>query len=196
MCSKSGSLVLGVALTGMVVLSFCGSASATIIPVPTYTFDLYISDNSGDYINLDLTTHQLPGLLPSDGALVTDITGNAFMYGISYSASGPDPNGGPNGNADNLLYSNSPFVDAFGISFDLTAIVVSAEDPPYVYDFAELTCQGGNTGCPDFSPLNVQLSQLGTPLPAALPLFASGLGVMGLLGSRRRRKNSAASAAA
>ena len=27
-----------------------------------------------------------------------------------------------------------------------------------------------------------------TPLPAALPLFASGLGVLGLLGWRRKRK--------
>ena len=30
-----------------------------------------------------------------------------------------------------------------------------------------------------------------TPLPAALPLFATGLGVMGLLGWRRKRKNAA-----
>jgi hypothetical protein len=35
-----------------------------------------------------------------------------------------------------------------------------------------------------------------TPLPAALPLFASGLGVMGLFGWRRKRKNAAALAAA
>ncbi len=35
-----------------------------------------------------------------------------------------------------------------------------------------------------------------TPLPAALPLFASGLGAMGLLGWRRKRKNAAAIAAA
>ena len=35
-----------------------------------------------------------------------------------------------------------------------------------------------------------------TPLPAALPLFASGLGAMGLLGWRRKRKNAAALAAA
>jgi hypothetical protein len=34
-----------------------------------------------------------------------------------------------------------------------------------------------------------------TPLPAALPLFASGLGVMGWLGRRRKRKGSAAIAA-
>jgi hypothetical protein len=34
-----------------------------------------------------------------------------------------------------------------------------------------------------------------TPLPAALPLFAAGLGVMGLLGRGRKRKNSTALAA-
>jgi hypothetical protein len=31
-----------------------------------------------------------------------------------------------------------------------------------------------------------------TPLPAALPLFATGLGAMGLFGWRRKRKNAAA----
>ena len=33
-----------------------------------------------------------------------------------------------------------------------------------------------------------------TPLPAALPLFAGGLGVMGLLGRRRKRKAQALAA--
>jgi hypothetical protein len=31
-------------------------------------------------------------------------------------------------------------------------------------------------------------SDVETPLPAALPLFATGLGAMGLLGWRRKRK--------
>jgi hypothetical protein len=35
-----------------------------------------------------------------------------------------------------------------------------------------------------------------TPLPAALPLFAGGLGALGLFGWRRKRKNAAALAAA
>jgi hypothetical protein len=35
-----------------------------------------------------------------------------------------------------------------------------------------------------------------TPLPAALPLFATGLGALGLFGWRRKRKNAAALAAA
>jgi hypothetical protein len=35
-----------------------------------------------------------------------------------------------------------------------------------------------------------------TPLPAALPLFAGGLGMIGLIGRRRKRKNASAIAAA
>jgi hypothetical protein len=35
-----------------------------------------------------------------------------------------------------------------------------------------------------------------TPLPPALPLFATGLGALGLLGWRRKRKNAAAIATA
>jgi hypothetical protein len=35
-----------------------------------------------------------------------------------------------------------------------------------------------------------------TPIPATLPLFATGLGAIGLLGWRRKRKNAAAIAAA
>jgi hypothetical protein len=44
------------------------------------------------------------------------------------------------------------------------------------------------------SPGTFSFSQ--TPLPAALPLFAGGLGLMGLFGCRRKRKNTAAIAAA
>jgi hypothetical protein len=33
--------------------------------------------------------------------------------------------------------------------------------------------------------------QIETPVPAALPLFASGLGALGLLGWRRKRKAAA-----
>jgi hypothetical protein len=39
---------------------------------------------------------------------------------------------------------------------------------------------------------NLNLASTWVPLPAALPLFATGLGVMGLLGWRRKRKDVAA----
>jgi hypothetical protein len=50
----------------------------------------------------------------------------------------------------------------------------------------------GSQASPIFD--DVQISA--TPLPAALPLFASGLGALGLLGWRRKRKAQAARAAA
>jgi len=45
-------------------------------------------------------------------------------------------------------------------------------------------------------PAQVALSTSATPLPAALPLFATGLGLVGALGWRRKRKDAAAIAAA
>jgi hypothetical protein len=60
-------------------------------------------------------------------------------------------------------------------------------------DFAE---SGGgsaeNLGLPGAWATSVSSA---TPIPAALPLFAGGLGVLGLLGWRRKRKNGALSGA-
>jgi hypothetical protein len=44
---------------------------------------------------------------------------------------------------------------------------------------------------PTFSAAPALSDPIATPLPAALPLFATGLGVLGLLGWRRKRKNAA-----
>ena len=56
---------------------------------------------------------------------------------------------------------------------------------------------------PFLGTYSITLEELGppggsaaTPLPAALPLFATGLGAMGLLGWRRKRKHVAVIAAA
>jgi hypothetical protein len=48
----------------------------------------------------------------------------------------------------------------------------------------------------DISLTSAALGAVVTPLPAALPLFATGLGSFGLFGWRRKRKNAAAIAAA
>ena len=42
--------------------------------------------------------------------------------------------------------------------------------------------------------INIEIPGAATPLPAALPLFATGLGALGLLGWRRKRKNAAIAA--
>jgi hypothetical protein len=60
--------------------------------------------------------------------------------------------------------------------------------------FTDVPTSGGLLSFTDFS--DVHLSVNSTPLPAALPLFAGGLGVIGFLAGRRKRKNAAALAAA
>ncbi len=58
-------------------------------------------------------------------------------------------------------------------------------------NYDNFTTPGVSTGSVTVTP-----AVSSTPLPAALPLFACGLGVMGFLAKRRKRKNTAALAAA
>jgi hypothetical protein len=55
--------------------------------------------------------------------------------------------------------------------------------------------QGEFTAASGLIPFGLTGYIAATPLPAALPLFASGLGTLGLLGWRRKRKNHAVIAA-
>jgi hypothetical protein len=82
------------------------------------------------------------------------------------------------GNGNNNFFSTSPVTTEAGVTLGSGAIC------------------GQNTQCssgtisfgPDFETLTA------TPLPAALPLFAGGLGLMGFLGRRRKRKGALAAA--
>ena len=89
--------------------------------------------------------------------------------------------------ADNLLsFPTQPYVDNNGISFE------SASAMYVIFSFG-CNCGPGfgyamlarlNSG----SGVEPNISLEATPLPAALPLFATGLGALGLLGRRRKRK--------
>jgi len=77
--------------------------------------------------------------------------------------------------------SGSPLSDT--MTFDNATLASLGLTPgAYVYSWGEVD--------PSFT---IQVAA--TPLPAALPLFAGGLGAIGLLGWRRKRKNAALAAA-
>jgi hypothetical protein len=91
----------------------------------------------------------------------------------------------------------SPQLDKFGFSFDegVNEFVVYYDTlefgPTYAYDFSLPDISGEGFAITTFTA-----SPSVTPLPAALPLFATGIGAMSLLGWRRKRKDAAAVAVA
>jgi hypothetical protein len=96
--------------------------------------------------------------------------------------------------ADNLLDIPIPGggePDGSGISFIAGGVSFNVfQDGPYIY----LYTSNETSNFVAFGAAPAPPSA--TPLPAALPLFATGLGAMGLLGWRRKRKNTTAIAAA
>jgi len=102
---------------------------------------------------------------------------------------------GPNGTGyEDIIYGNALLLQTYGhdqVTLNLGGesfeSVVFASIGSNAFEFANLQATGG--------PLN-QLGPLqSTPLPAALPLFAGGLGIIGFLARGRKRKGTAAFAA-
>jgi hypothetical protein len=173
-------------------------------PAVANTIELQFSDNLsgnlGDNIDIVITTATVPGPYPSSGSLITNITGQGFLsynFGlgtIQYPVNLSGPNS--NSDADNLLFSTFPFIDANGIGlhtdsllgiytdFTLRAVPVGNG---FRYDLCTSDCVSNNIITLSFT-LTPVADPTQTPLPAALPLFATGLGALGLLGWRRKRK--------
>ena len=98
-------------------------------------------------------------------------------------------------NAGNTDFFNLPTTGGSlqTVGFAATGTVVDIAYLNDAYNIANSVYGPGNW---DFAIDNVTfdqpLSTSATPLPATLPLFAGGLGAMGLFGWRRKRKNAAA----
>jgi hypothetical protein len=194
-------------------------ASADTFLVGTYTFNLvdvtvdFTTPNSASpYLGTDTFTGSFGwscGNSNGSGCEVTSgsfVVSGAFAAGTYACSAGCSSGVDGNGIEINLTNGTTNFALGFGSLFgDL--------------------CLAGNTGCgvtsgvqgngttddilnwiyvgsngyspPDVAYTNAEggYAQI-TPIPAALPLFATGLGAMGLFGWRRKRKIAAALAAA
>ena len=133
------------------------------------------------------------GLLSGTEYLVTSITGS--VDGSSIGVIEPVNTFQLN---DNLIFSPGPEHLSHGLEFTCPSCggvdSLFAFGSPNSRDFFE-------TGLAGFSQTSTQIqfalspvSATATPLPPALPLFAFGLGVMGLLGWRRKLKSTLADA--
>jgi hypothetical protein len=131
-----------------------------------------------------LTTGSLVGASAYD---IIDITGtwNGFTITGLLPAS-PDP-ANFLGNT-NVLYlpPNTAWLDLGGVSF-----LDSGGGEVNIYfdgqSYSAITGPGSDPSCAD-CPQSEGTFIVTTPLPGALPLFVTGLGALGLLGWRRKRK--------
>jgi len=151
----------------------------------TFTFNL-IGDPTITYTGLPSgfsVVDALPGNMQSAGDIHNNGFGD-FEYGIDFS-----PNGGGNGFVGPLTFR----ISGTGLTLDDFAELSSGGDVAAFFALDIFSGTTGNTGLVDCCVGQSTPFQVSTvPLPAALPLFAGGLGVMGVIGWRRRRKAAAA----
>jgi hypothetical protein len=121
------------------------------------------------------------------GGTITQIGGGDCPANCSQSGSGSNNGATYSGVASQLFAihwgggsSDQPFLGIeFSVAVTNFAISGFAHGVSFIRSYNGETTTGGGGDNP-------------TPLPAALPLFASGLGALGLLGWRRKRKAQAA----
>jgi hypothetical protein len=198
---KSKPAEVGASLTGaarrLLVLTsiiglpfgFSGPAKAiTINPGDTITVSLSGLPGSTMYIGFGYgLTFAAPDFFPANGTMRSNVfdAGNSLLgqrtdgpFGITIGGIISDVFGSTD-NTGHLVF------DQFSASFVLESLSIAG-----IIDDGN----GGFHGTDDVSPQFVVTTA--SPIPAALPLFASGLGALGFIGWRRKRKASWSSAIA
>ncbi|MFY9892503.1 MAG: VPLPA-CTERM sorting domain-containing protein [Xanthobacteraceae bacterium] len=171
----------------IVTLSFTAARADTV-------YDWTISGGTGGLSGSGTITLSSTATITSTGTgyAVDGLTGSLGSNDFATSnVTGP----WVSGQVDNLVYPSAPggtLLDDFGLgivlanSYDLA--VGEDNNNPGEYN---VSCCGSNNPIytyPDVIFALTSTTVSTTPLPATLPLFASGLGALGLLARRRKRK--------
>ena len=172
----------------------CVSLALAFIAAPSWAFTLtfdengnctgcgagtfvYGADPTGAYGG-NVLAYILPSLVISGTVGINDPDGRP-SDAISFTNANGVLDGGTN--ADRMIFYS---FDNEGLLADVGTILASLIDFPYI-----ITERADGTFTYDVGNVYNGLSgDSTTPIPAALPLFAGGLGVIGLLARRRKRR--------
>jgi hypothetical protein len=184
-------------IAATVSLSAIGAASASASTVYTYTGMAFVDQASSPYTTQDsVTASFIFSTALGDNMPFTDVTGTETSFTMS---DGVQKVNTTNTTSTQFMFSTDStgnIRDWFLFSQSAIGFIFSENDfgPSNPAQDAGQSAggAGGNFGHP--GTWTVSVSQ--TPLPAALPLFATGLAMTGLLGWRKKRKSAAALAAA
>ena len=146
------------------------------------------STGNGSYLELDLgAAYSLANAYVTDRVTSGGANGSNILGSFDFTTS-----------FELQAYTDGTFTTPLGSAVTVSGLVPPPTGVPTVVALGGLTAQyivytvvaadGVNPGLAD-----IHFST--TPLPAALPLFAGGLGMIGLIARRRKRKPSAAIAA-
>jgi hypothetical protein len=151
------------------------------ISVATSATSVYTPHSGNYFASLGTDTIGSTGFL--DQSPITDVAGQ--LYTLTY-----------------FLASKGDLNTTFSAEWDGVTLPGSQlTDPNSAFAYVKFSFTVTGTGSDDLTFLETDLfpgsmalddiSLTATPLPAALPLFATGLGALGLLGWRRKRKGQA-----
>ncbi len=183
--------VVGPANSGIVTVDITGTGTGTLggTDFTDVPFDLFLvgPDSNTNVVNLTTATVSIDGNVPNT---FSDLMHIGIHFTPDFAFFGYQSGGA---NLLELTFSPSDFALLTSTNSFSGAPISSFFDV-----FIDVQTSGGLLSFTDMHDLNLSAISTGsqTPLPAALPLFAGGLGVMGWLARRRKRKNAAALSAA
>jgi len=158
---------------GLAAAGFSASARASTME----TYDITLTQTYGTLItgsDFTVTSSPFTITVPASGYLL-DTPSVSFKIGSTTYTSTLD-----------VAFSGPTITSIYGFSSTENGDTLSS------IGLTSFQLYGAGISSTDGGNVSMQLAPAVTPLPAALPLFATGLGAMGLLGWRRKRKNTAA----
>jgi hypothetical protein len=184
------------ALLAAVVGVSCGisAPASALVWTLTGTFDDGGTVSSSSFFSWTVYDY----LDSTGGSLLITTTPGKTLTGTTYSVPPSFPSGGSPPGPNGFIITND-YDQVLSIEFQ-NPLTTPGVDPivlgAYSYECFSFSCPPGGTDFVDTRYFTGGEAVATTPLPAALPLFATGLGAMGLLGWRKKRKNATAFAAA
>jgi len=182
-------------LRGALLAAALASASlAFAAPAEALTFDFSFTNTTGNFPGT--ISGQIFGLTDNSTSAATQVIVEGVP--VNYSADFPTPTYPLDTTADATSISSNAFTVVAGVITNANYFANNSTDPnqfqlelltnsvTFAFDVEENGSSLVATGAALFTP---EVST--TPLPGALPLFVSGLGALGLLVKRRKRKNAA-----
>jgi hypothetical protein len=157
-----------------------------------------LSSPSGTLIQTELNQNNNQGSSPPSILYAGVLTPISSFSGTSFSFKLADTTSGSQGTLTNLLVatgSSSAFMVAYVLPHIVGGKMVGWDTSSTATDWFAIGYNDPGSTDRDYDDLMAVGHISAVPLPGALPLFATGLGALGLFGWRRKRKQTAAIAA-